>query len=229
MELKFLGTGSAYNPMLKNTNAYLPIGRTMLLFDCGETAFETLFAKENLHDFDTFFIAITHFHSDHIGSLGSFTSYCHCRLHKKVYICYPKRDICVFLDKTGVSPEMYTYVARPTEDMGSLFELTAMEVQHDPMIDCYGYLVRLPGFRFFYGGDSVAVPRQALDLLKSGELDRIYQDVTYEANHESDCHGTLERICAQIPASLRSRVTCMHFDHDFTDKIEACGFCAARV
>ena len=75
MELRFLGTGSAYNPLSKNTNAFLPLGNMLLLFDCGESTFETLYSKGFLEQYTLFLVVITHFHSDHVGSLGSFISF----------------------------------------------------------------------------------------------------------------------------------------------------------
>lgn len=43
-QLKFLGTGSAFNTKLGNTSAYLLNNdkSAMLLFDCGETVFSKL-------------------------------------------------------------------------------------------------------------------------------------------------------------------------------------------
>lgn len=224
MELRFLGTGSAYNPLRKNTNAYIPLGNMLLLFDCGESTFETLYSKGILDQYASFIVAITHFHSDHIGSLGSFVSYCHCQLKKKVYITYPNTNIMKLLEFTGVPDTMYTYLSLDSAMPYPGLHLTAYEVRHDPMIQCFGYHVAVDDNTFFFGGDSAGIPDQILQLLISKKIDTIYQDVTYEHAHESLCHGTLEGLRAQVPVSLRSRVVCMHLGSDFSAKIEADGF-----
>lgn len=229
MELRFFGTGSAYNPLRKNTNAFLPLGDMLLLFDCGESTFETLYSKGFLEQYTSFMVAITHFHSDHVGSLGSFISYCHCQLKKKVYLVYPNSDISKFLLFTGVPDSMYTHL-RPDESMPwDRLQLTAVEVRHDPLIHCFGYLVQAGNRRFFFGGDSAAIPEDILQLLKDGKIDTIYQDVTYEHSRESICHGTLEGLCRQVPPELRKRIVCMHLGSDIRGKIEAAGFCVAQA
>ena len=228
MDLRFLGVGSAYNPACKNSNAVLPIDDCLLMFDCGESAFETLYSNGFLNKYNTFIVAITHFHSDHVGSLGSFISYCHCQLGKKVYLVYPNDGIVKFLNFTGVPGSMYTHLT-PTDPMPcQRIRLTAYEVQHDPMIDCFGYLVQVDKKQFFFGGDSSGIPAEILALLVEKKIDIIYQDVTYEHAWESSCHGTLEGLCRQVPAELRSHVVCMHFGSDFIQSVEAQGFCAAK-
>lgn len=229
MELHFLGIGSAYNPIYKNTNAFLPIGECLLMFDCGESTFETLYSKGFLDQYNTFVVAITHFHSDHVGSLGSFISYCHCQLHKKVYLIYPNTDIGKFLLFTGVPDTMYTYLT-PADPMPYTdLTLTSIEVQHDPLIQCFGYLVQTEDHTFFFGGDSAAIPADILRLLLDGKIDTIYQDVTYEHCWESSCHGTLEGLCYQVPEAFRRKVVCMHLGSDIRNKIEAAGFRVAQA
>lgn len=229
MDLRFLGTGSAYNPLSKNTNAFLPLGDTLLLFDCGESTFESLFAKGLLGQYARFIVAITHFHSDHIGSLGSFISYCSTQLRKAVYLYYPNTNIRNFLAFTGVPDSMYTYLSPETPMPCSGLTLTPFEVRHDPLIQCFGYLVRTNDTSFFFGGDSTGIPSEILQLLLAGKIDTIYQDVTYEHIQDSDCHGTLEGLCGQVPQRFRQNVVCMHLGSDFTDKIEAAGFRTAHA
>ena len=229
MELHFFGTGSAYNPLSKNTSAFLPLGDMLLLFDCGESTFETLYSRGFLEQYTSFIVVITHFHSDHVGSLGSFISYCHCQLNKKVYLVYPNADISKFLLFTGVPDTMYTHLI-PSEPMPcDQLALTAFKVQHDPLIQCFGYLVHVNNSCFFFGGDSAGIPEEILQLLLDKKLDTIYQDVTYEHSCESTCHGALEGLCNQVPEKFRKQVVCMHLGSDFRKKIEAAGFRVATA
>lgn len=229
MDLRFLGTGSAYNPLSKNTNAFLPLGDTLLLFDCGESTFAALYAQGLLQQYTSFLVAITHFHSDHVGSLGSFISYCHCQLKKPVYLIYPNTNICKFLEFTGVPGTMYTYLPPEAPLPCDSLRLAPVEVRHDPMIQCYGYLVHVSDRTFFFGGDSTGIPDEILQLLFEEKIDTVYQDVTYEHIRDTECHGTLEGLCRQVPEAFRGNVVCMHLDHDFTDKIAAAGFRAAQA
>lgn len=229
MDLCFLGTGSAYNPLSKNTNAFLPLGNMLLLFDCGESTFETLYARGLLEQFTSFMVVITHFHSDHVGSLGSFLSYCSVQLGKPVYLCYPNTNIKKFLEFTGVPDSMYTYLPPDASLPYPGLTITPIEVCHDPLIQCFGYLVHIDNSTFFFGGDSTGIPEEVLHLLFNGEIDTIYQDVTYEHIRDTQCHGTLEGLCAQVPLHLRKNVVCMHLGFDFKDKILAAGFRVAQA
>lgn len=70
MELKFLGRGSAFNVEQGNTSAYYRSGEDMLLIDCGCTVFYEIRKRCLLCGIENLYIAITHSHSDHIGSLA---------------------------------------------------------------------------------------------------------------------------------------------------------------
>lgn len=229
MSLRFLGMGSAYNPAMKNTSAILPVNRALVLFDCGETVFETLISKNLLHKYDEFIVLITHFHSDHIGSLGSLISYCFCRLKKRVFIVYPTSDICTLLKIAGVPCSMYEYSNSVPTCYEDRLSISAIPVQHDPLIPCFGYIVTTNDNTFFYGGDSNKIPDAILDLLIQGKIDTIYQDTSYKHLADSNCHGTLEGLCEQVPKGYRSKIICTHFDHDFIDKVHEAGFCTPEL
>ena len=224
MDLHFLGVGSAYNPAMKNTSAYLAIGRSMILFDCGETVFESLFNRKRPDHFDEFYVLITHCHSDHVGSLGSFISYCHFCQKKTVHVCFPSEQIVQYLALSGVVGSMYEYIGKPSALTISGLTITSVEVNHDPLIPCYGYLVQTCDYCFFYGGDSTQIPSEITDLLTKNKIDKIYQDTSYEFYCSNNIHGSLEGLCQQIPEEYRHKIVCMHFNHPFADKIEACGF-----
>ena len=73
--LKFIGTGSAFNPKLGNTSAYYKENGNLLLIDCGESVFGRILELNLLEDVENVYIAITHTHGDHVGSLGSLVLY----------------------------------------------------------------------------------------------------------------------------------------------------------
>ena len=73
--LKFIGTGSAFNTELGNTSAYIKQDQTLFILDCGETAFTRMKQLNIFEDVKNVYIAITHMHPDHVGSLGSLVFY----------------------------------------------------------------------------------------------------------------------------------------------------------
>lgn len=225
MELTFLGTGSAYNPTLGSTSAYCILGRTLFLIDCGETVFEAMVAHKLLDKIDTIFLAVTHFHSDHIGSIGSMFSYCSNVLNKRIYLYYPTSDICSLLNVTGVPSSMYVYCN--SVPSGLPFNIKAIEVKHDPMIKCYGYEIIDTDTTIFYGGDSSEISEDTIKKLKSGKYSHVYQDTTYEYRRPLSAHNSLEELAVQIEPKYRNRITCMHFGSDFTARVSALGFIPA--
>ena len=73
--LKFIGTGSAFNHQMGNTSAYIKQDNTLFIIDCGETAFARMKQLNLFEGVQNVYIAITHMHSDHVGSLGSLIAY----------------------------------------------------------------------------------------------------------------------------------------------------------
>ena len=71
MELKFLGKGAAFYPVLGNTSAYFIYDKNLFLIDCGESVFKKVYEKDLFSEIDNLYVFITHTHSDHIGSLSS--------------------------------------------------------------------------------------------------------------------------------------------------------------
>ena len=92
MELKFLGRGAAFNPLEWNTCAYVREGSKLLLLDCGETVFGELIRRRTLDGIREVWIAVSHMHSDHCGSLGSLTLYCAEILNFNARILLPQGD-----------------------------------------------------------------------------------------------------------------------------------------
>ena len=77
--IRFLGCGSAFNPLMGNTSAYFKKGDNLFLIDAGETVFSELFKRKLLAESENIYVLITHTHGDHVGSLPS--------IRKKSYNC----------------------------------------------------------------------------------------------------------------------------------------------
>ena len=71
--LNFIGTGGAFSSKYINNSAvYFTDFDKLILFDCGETVFHEILQRGILDGkLSRVDIVITHFHSDHVGSLGS--------------------------------------------------------------------------------------------------------------------------------------------------------------
>ena len=76
MELKFTGIGAAYYPVLGSNCAFFEHDNCLYLIDCGESTFKAMFSRNEIYDYDNIVVLLTHLHADHIGSLGSFLSFC---------------------------------------------------------------------------------------------------------------------------------------------------------
>lgn len=68
-EIKFLGTGGAFDSLEKNSSAIIKTASGTILIDCGFTVYPELAAAGILNDID--YVFITHCHEDHIGSLST--------------------------------------------------------------------------------------------------------------------------------------------------------------
>ena len=226
MNLTFLGTGAAYYPVLGSTSAYFVKENCMYLIDCGETTFARLFGREVLNRCDKVHVLISHLHADHIGSLGSFISYCKNVIHKEVTVLCPDTTLVAVLSMTGLTKEDYTYCADFNRVFPGDIEVTPILVKHDSLLDCYGFFIKDEEETVYYGADSCGIPDGILSKLRDGSLARIYQEVTYET-HVSPSHTSLAQLTQIVPRYLRSKVVCMHFGGDYVNLAAEYGFSVA--
>lgn len=210
MELIFLGTGSAFYPILGNTSAYIKRDDDLLLLDCGESVYQILYHGGLLEMAKNVYVLITHLHTDHVGSLGSLLSYMYYVKHRKVTIIHPCTAIVDLLTMQGVRREVYIYSPVLPENALHI-NASAVEVTHVDDMKCYGYILRDGADSLYYSGDSAHVSDVVKDMFCKGEIDRIYHDTaTYESLHPTHCYyGELER---DFPAECRDRIFCMHLD-----------------
>lgn len=227
MRLKFLGTGSAYNPTWGNNAAFFTLKDQLYLVDCGENVFTRIINRPELADCRAVNVLVTHFHADHIGSLSSFIAYCAHVLAKPVLVATPNDTLVTILRLMGVGDENYVFRQDFSEPFPGGLTVTPVKVRHAADMDCYGYYLRDSRETVFYGGDSEAVPDQVLGRLIAGDVALVYQETTYEKGCHAG-HCSLEQLCLAVPQNVRNRVVCMHFNNDFLDAVRAKGFRAAR-
>lgn len=227
MELKFLGTGSAFNPAMKNTSAYFTYNKNFFLIDCGESVFEQIYWFEELRASEGIYVLITHLHTDHVGSLGSLISYCHYVLEKDIHIIHPSGAIVQLLALLGIESGYYRYHQEFPAVLADI-QITAVPVEHVKDMRCYGYLIAAAGETIYYSGDASGIPEHILADFLAGRISRCYQDTASRRSaHSTHCYvGDLEQL---IPPAKRAAVCCMHLDGKNEAMLRAKGFDVAEV
>ena len=234
MELKFLGKGAAFYPVLGNTSAYFIYDKNLFLIDCGESVFKKVYEKDLFSEIDNIYVFITHTHSDHIGSLSSLILYCSHKFDIKTKIVIPKENkyldsIKNILDSMGVDKSDYEFIN--DVDLDNKFDvfdnIRYVETTHCDDMTSYSIIFEKDNGVIYYSGDT-----NELDTVKSiingdKNIIKIYIETCSE---RLDSHIYYEDLLEVIPKNLRDRVYCMHLDTlDIVDKLEENGFRIVEV
>ena len=225
-KLEFLGRGSGYNVKEGNTSAYIRKNETLLLIDCGESIFKTIVEKDLVEEIKYVHVLITHMHSDHVGSLGSFIGFCYWKykIVTKVYF-YEKDKIKNFLELTGLM-EGESFIVNDTNNkkIDTLgLEFNSSITKHAKTLNTYSFTLKFEdGNDIFYSGDTSETNFDVIPFLKLGNL--VYHDTCLN-DCECNVHTSLRVLCEIIPKEYRKQVYCIHIDGDnFAEKVEKEGF-----
>lgn len=223
MELKFLGRGSAFNVKEGNTSAYYKEGFDMLLIDCGSTVFSKIVEKNILNDVHDLYIAITHSHPDHIGSLGDLIFYCYYALRIRVHILYgnnrTKEDIIKYFEACGVENYMYHFLDKVFPFGSDSMFVAFGKCKHVHNLPSYNLFIFYNDKQIFYSGDCCELSYECdRNLLVQFNTDRIYKsDLIYiECSYYdklNSVHFSLNSLYTMF-FNLKHKVFCMHFDCD---------------
>ena len=232
-ELKFIGTGGAFSKNHINNSAYYQMDDKLVLFDCGETVFHELLNLEIINEsIKKIDIIITHFHSDHVGSLGSLVFYCRYKQIKDVNVIFPIKELPYSLLRIYGIGEMLFKVKTPNEVND--YYLQEYEQLHGDVNE-NGEIIAMPSYgyhfinnedNFFYSGDTCIINDIILKKFKNKEIDIIYHEVT---NDGYKAHVQLEELKNAISIEERDRVVCMHLNDSVdVEKIKKLGFRSVR-
>ncbi len=232
--LNFVGTGGAFSTKYINNCAYYYLkDDTILLFDAGETVFHEILKRniinENIKRVD---IVITHFHSDHVGSLGSLVFYLRYKKISEVNIIFPIKVIpYMLLNIYGIDERLFN-VKKPCEIHD--YYIKEYEQLHGDLdkdgniisMPSYGYHVINNNDNFFYSGDTCIISDIILKKFKNKEIKIMYHEVTTDGYKT---HMQLDDLTRLIDVKDRNRVICMHMgDNVDVSKIKSLGFGSVR-
>lgn len=205
--LNFLGIGGAFESKLKNCAAFYKYKNNLVLIDCGENIYEEINKYGILKGVKKLVIIITHFHTDHVGSLGTLLFYCDKLGILDISIIYPNiKSLNNLLNIFGVQKCSYK-VFSPSEF--KFFNIKEFKQEHSFM-EAYGYLIELNGKRIYYSGDTKKVPREIIDIFFQNKIDYFYEDIRKDTN---DYHLSISELNEIIPFNKRKSIYCMHFNN----------------
>ena len=228
--LRFIGTGGCFSKKNINNAAYLNENGHLILFDCGETIFHQILKEDIINEsINRIDIIITHFHADHVGSLGSLIFFTRFKKVKDVNVIFPDvKMLNTFLDISGLDRNLY-YGRKPSDMEYFLKEYAQLhgDVVNNEIIPMpsFGYHLKFKEYNFFYSGDTCIINEDIVNKFNNNEIDYIYHEVSndgYKAHMDID-------VLASVLKKNRDRVYCMHLgDSMDLEKIKKYGFRSVR-
>lgn len=193
MQIKFLGTGGAFDYEYGNSAAWIEMHGVNILLDCGYAIYPKLRDTGLIDQID--YILITHCHDDHIGSLSSVL------LHQLFFNDTPRTvKVLVPNESFGVHLDRYLRFAIPRVEKYVHFAPLS-EVKGIKAIDTFGLHVRgMPSFAYLFEdeqdiilysgdlGEAGIVFQHARPYLSDKRSMRIFHDVTFEASDGVHTH-----------------------------------------
>jgi len=236
MELTFLGRGAGFNPGEGSTAAFFVDNGELFLIDSGESVFGTLLEGKHLDSISALNMFITHTHSDHAGSLGSLILYAYMVKKIPVNIIFDQNmgylsKLRVLFGIYGLKEDMYRLAdAAEFDGKYSLFARARyVKTMHCNELESCGILFETEQGLVFYSGD-IHDPAPIAGIIDSGkQIDKIFVDVNNDTTPNMH-HLSVHQLNGIIPAALKSRVHCMHFNNSqCIAEAQAYGFCVVSA
>ncbi|MWV45182.1 MBL fold metallo-hydrolase [Paenibacillus sp. HJL G12] len=218
LELRMIGTGSAFAKKYFNNNALLHDGDFTLLIDCGVTAPLALHQLgKSFADVDA--VLITHIHADHVGGLEELAFKMKFTFNRKIklYIAesltqvlwehslkgglYQEGEITSLEDLFEVCP----LTPQQTYTLSEHIQVELIPTKHIPGKNSYSLYIN---DRFFYSADMIYDPDLLKYLVNERNCSMIFHDCQLEGRGE--VHTTLEELM-KLPEDIRRITYLMHY------------------
>ncbi|WP_199617740.1 MBL fold metallo-hydrolase [Paenibacillus alkalitolerans] len=231
VEVKMIGTGSAFAKRYFNNNALVTLGGFRLLIDCGITAPYALH-QLNMKVTDIDAVLITHIHGDHVGGLEEFAFQMKYVYNRKPVLYVPSSIADTLWNSTlrggmeqssaGFDSLEYYFDVHRLEphtpiSVSEGFTVELIRTKHIPGRPSYGVLVNDV---LFYSSDLVFDPDLLTRLLDEGRCRHIMHDC--QLNGKGEVHATLDELLT-LPARIQERISLMHYSDDMEQWIGKTG------
>ena len=192
MDIKFIGTGGAFEPAYYNAAAILKFRGKAILIDAGFTVYPRLVQLGLLLSFD--YILLTHLHNDHCGSLANILLHRHFYGNgSKPIILYQtetfKAQIQDFLRLQLKDPDKYAdFMACET-----VVGLTFLDTfgKHSEGFQTYSFIWEEKEERLVYSGDLGQADFLFAHLLTLPPLSTIvFHDISFDPENKGHAHYT---------------------------------------
>ncbi len=182
MDIKFVGTGGAFDYQYGNSSAIVTCNGEKFLLDCGHDVYNQLRVKSSVEPID--YIIISHFHADHIGSLSTFILHHHLFVKgKQLKILYPEKHfkdaLYSYLSFSLQKPEKYI-VFIPMDNRPELDFINTFG-KHVAGMQTYSYIFMEDREMIAYSGD-LADGDTVFDYLSENAYPQttVFHDITFD-------------------------------------------------
>ncbi len=171
----------------------------MLLIDCGETTFTRLKEKGILNEVKELFVAITHTHSDHVGSLSSLILYLFFVLNIRANLVLTgdetyNRTLKDLIKIMGVSDDNINFITT-NEFINKMEEFKSFEFLESAHVDnfkTFGIVYTADNVITYYSSD-INSTECLENYLNNKDLDKIYIDISIR-EQEGNSHLSFDTL-----------------------------------
>ncbi len=189
MQIKFIGTGGAFDPDYLNSAAIIRYQNQNILIDCGHAIYPTLVKKELVDTIDA--VLITHLHDDHVGSLSTLLIH-YALKNRRIKLLYPdeafRTQLYNLLSFSMLNPDAFSIDFEPISGYDNIEYLDTLGL-HIPGMQSYSYIFHEGGKSVAYSGD-LGECHPLFQFLKSKQSQNltVFHDVSFDANNPAHAY-----------------------------------------